>query len=139
MYSDDFIATYRGILEDNNMSDGALYKNIKGRVKGLRVEISIEDYWKWLENGRAPGKRPPMSAIEKWIANKRITPFPDSSGKIPTDRSLAYIIARSIGENGLPARGFFSKANDQTFEEYREDITIAATQDIERQIKVTLI
>ena len=63
------------------------------------VSFDLVDYWWYIENGRGPGKMPPISAIEKWIEVKPI--IPDSrTGKVPTTKQLAFLIARSIGEKG---------------------------------------
>lgn len=72
------------------------------------VSFDLVDYWWYIENGRGPGKMPPISAIErnsrvsaieKWIEVKPI--IPDSrTGKTPTTKQLAFLIARSIGEKG---------------------------------------
>lgn len=59
---------------------------------GLTI-FSTEKYFTVLETGRKPGKRPPISAIEEWIKNK-----PIASDINP--RSLAFLIARKIGEEG---------------------------------------
>ena len=67
------------------------------------VGFELEDYWKYVEYGRGPGKQPPIDAIEKWVKVKPIVP--DSrSGKIPTTRQVAYLIARKIGREGTPAQ-----------------------------------
>lgn len=57
------------------------------------IIFSTEKYFTVLETGRKPGKRPPISIIEKWIEDKPI--YGDISRK-----SLAFLIARSIGEKG---------------------------------------
>lgn len=46
--------------------------------------------------GRAAGKMPPISAIEKWIQLKGITPI---EAKMKTS-TLAYLIARKIAKEG---------------------------------------
>ncbi|MEW5675552.1 hypothetical protein ABGT15_04505 [Flavobacterium enshiense] len=46
--------------------------------------------------GRAAGKQPPISAIEKWIEAKGIKPIEDKM-KVST---LAYLIARKIAREG---------------------------------------
>ena len=65
------------------------------------IVFELEDYWKYVENGRPAGKQPPISAIEEWIRVKPI--IPDSrSGRIPDTRQLAYLISRKIGRDGTP-------------------------------------
>lgn len=59
---------------------------------GLTI-FSSEKYFTVLETGRKPGKMPPISAIEEWVKNK-----PIASDINP--RSLAFLIARKIGEEG---------------------------------------
>lgn len=59
---------------------------------GLTI-FSTEKYFTVLETGRGPGKRPPISDIEDWVKNK-----PIASDINP--RSLAFLIARKIGEEG---------------------------------------
>lgn len=76
--------------------------NVTGKMSqslGYRIDddgltiFSSEKYFTVLETGRAPGKRPPISAIEEWVRNK-----PIASDINP--RSLAFLIARKIGEEG---------------------------------------
>lgn len=61
-------------------------------VRGLTI-YSSKKYFTVLETGRKPGKRPPIDVIEKWIRDK-----PIASDISP--RSLAFLIARKIGEEG---------------------------------------
>lgn len=59
---------------------------------GLTI-FSSKKYFTVLETGRKPGKRPPIDVIEQWVRQKPIT-----SDISP--RSLAFLIARKIGEEG---------------------------------------
>jgi len=76
--------------------------NVTGKMSdslGYRVDengltiFSSEKYFTVLETGRKPGKMPPISAIEEWVRNK-----PVASELNP--KSLAFLIARKIGEEG---------------------------------------
>jgi hypothetical protein len=76
--------------------------NVTGRMSeslGYRIDedgltiFSSEKYFTVLETGRKPGKRPPISVIEQWIKDK-----PIASDINP--KSLAFLIARKIGEEG---------------------------------------
>ena len=73
-----------GKLKDSVRQD---IKNAVGRVYAL-------DYIYYLEKGRKPGKRPPAKAIEQWITDKGL--ILEGISK----KSLAYLIARKIGEEG---------------------------------------
>ena len=65
------------------------------------VYMNLAEYWKYIEYGRRPGKRPPINSILKWVRNKGITP---RGGIKMSQRSLAYVIAKKIGEFGIKPR-----------------------------------
>ena len=89
----------------------ALVADIAGEWKktasGLRSRWGTSlIYGKVVEEGRRPGRRPPPSeALEPWV--RRILRVPRSQVK-----SVSFIIARSIGKKGIPAKGMFSKSVD---------------------------
>lgn len=68
------------------------------------VTINLEDYWIYVENGRKPGRFPPIDKILEWIRIKPITPYSDSRGRLPTEEQLAFLIARKIAEQGTEGR-----------------------------------
>lgn len=74
----------------------------------LLVSFKLEDYWRYVEYGRGPGRMPPIDDIEKWVSVKikdQKPAVPDPiNGKIPDTRQLAYLIARKIGREGTPAQ-----------------------------------
>ena len=59
------------------------------------------DHALYVEKGRRPGKRPPMSAIQRWMAAKGIP------------SRAAFPIARAIGKRGIKGRPCFLKADVQ--------------------------
>lgn len=64
------------------------------------VTFYAPDYYKYIEEGRKAGKMPPQKPIQDWIKAKKILPRPDKDGKIPTIKTLAFLIARAIGKHG---------------------------------------
>lgn len=64
------------------------------------VTINLEDYWIYVENGRGPGKFPPIDKILEWVRIKPVIPYSDSRGRLPTEESLAFLIARKISREG---------------------------------------
>lgn len=76
-------------------ASGQWMDTLESRTKRLRGQIWGEDYTEVLEDGRKPGKFPPIKAIEQWILDKNIK----IEGKIKIS-SLAYLIARKIAKEG---------------------------------------
>ena len=69
----------------------------------LQISLNLEPYWRYVEYGRRPGKMPPIDAIAEWIRIKPVIPNP-VNGRVPDTRSLAFLIARKIGREGIPDR-----------------------------------
>ena len=88
---------------------------ITGTQSGYRLTVLMEDYWQYVEEGRKPGKMPPIKNIYEWIRYKR--PIQDkiqqSPDKIAATKSLAYVIARKIGQKGTKAQPFVTPSLKQ--------------------------
>lgn len=81
----------------------------------VRFVLKMADYYKFIEHGRSPNsKQPPTKPIEKFIRvrNLKLTPPKTLKGKAKSlsydkqVKSLAFIIARSIGKKGIKAKPF---------------------------------
>lgn len=81
-------------------SSGNLAESVRYEVSDGVLRIYAAHYIFQIENGRRPGKFPPISAIEKWIDEKPITIQPDDKGRILPKKSLAFLIARKISRQG---------------------------------------
>lgn len=90
----DFIAqkplTVYGVVNASGKLKNSVHFDIKDSV--MRVYALYYIYY--IEHGRKGGKRPPQKVIEQWIVDKGLI-LKDISVK-----SLAYLIARKIGEEG---------------------------------------
>ena len=107
------------LIRDNKIATGDLLNSaeyvITSENGSILVQLSLESYWKYVEHGRRPGKFPPPTAIIGWIQAKPVIPKPDSSGKLPTVRSLAYLIGRKIATEGIkPTNALAAAAEGQT-------------------------
>ena len=101
---------------------------------GFRIQIAMPDYYQYIDEGvsgaknntgisrfKYTSKMPPISAIRKFMLNRGIDPAKESnttSGKRRDDEAirngLAYVIARSIFENGVKPTNFYSNViNDK--------------------------
>ena len=143
-YAERFIELYRGRLEDRGYQDGKLYKTLNYSISNEGIDwvvtIHLEDYWKYIEDGRRPGaKMPPVEAIKKWIEYKKILPRPIQlkSGKtvIPSTQQLAFVIARSIGKNGIEARPIARETVDQLNNEFVSILKSSIQRDIHQYLE----
>lgn len=136
-FAQTIVSLYRDKIKQ--YSNGTLYRTLNYRITNgpddFSVTINLEDYWKYIENGRRPGaKMPPVSAIEKWIEVRRILPKPMTlkSGKqvVPSVKSLAYVIARSIGKKGIKPRPFMSKSIEEATELFKDKLMVSLREDV---------
>ena len=91
------------LIQSGHTASGNLAMNQKhyfvfdGRY--YRIYLQLEDYWKYLEYGTKP-HFPPVEKIAEWIRIKPVLPRPNAKGKLPTQKQLAFMIARSISIKG---------------------------------------
>ena len=91
------------LQETNHYASGNLALNQKHYFvfdnRYYRIYLQLEDYWKYLEYGTKP-HFPPIEKIAEWIRIKPVLPRPNAKGKLPTQKQLAFMIARSISVKG---------------------------------------
>lgn len=126
------------ILNNVNASDN-LYNSVKYMLdvdsKKFEVKLELADYWKYVENGRKPGKWPPISAIEKWIEIKPVLPRPMANGQLPTNKQLAFLIARKIGLEGIKPRPILNQSIKDVWDVMKEFLEEALAKDVETEWK----
>jgi hypothetical protein len=126
----------------NAVASGTLEKSLAYRlkIKGKSIDISIyakgkaSQYFLARENGRKPGKQPPVDAILDWMRIKPIKLRDKESGKFkkPTEalkRQVAFLIARKIGRDGIKGWHAFDYAMENIWEEYEAKIIDAFGKD----------
>ena len=149
-FGKQFIDAYRAGLDakDANASMG-LYNSLNFEIKigeqSIGLDILLNDYWKYLEYGCKgsaisypeayyPAHFPPTSAIEEWIRIKPVIPE-QRNGKLPTQKQLAFLIARSIHEKGIEPRFIFRDAGESVWEQLKDALEDAITKDVNNNIK----
>lgn len=108
---------------------GSVMFSVDHRGIQYKVILDLLSYWKYVEYGRRAGKMPPIQAIMDWIKVKPVIPR-EINGHLPTERQLAFLIARSIGENGIEGKHVLETANTKTQEQMIESIKQAFLEDI---------
>lgn len=130
---------YLTIAAKNRLpSNYAIREDIKFELsvgsKLYEINFSAPEYWKYINDGRRPGKQPPTDEIARWIKKRDITPLPGKNNKVPSINSLAYLIARKIGKYGTKGNKFYDLTIEEFEKEFSERIADAVTEDLSRHI-----
>ena len=117
-YAEKAKELYKRKLTDKGINASyKLLNSVKTTVKRnddeFIVSINLEDYWIYVENGRGPGKFPPIDKILEWIRVKPVTPYSDNRGRLPTEEQLAFLISRKIAEQGTDGRNVLYETVDE--------------------------
>lgn len=115
---------------------------VKQNGTSFSVQLSLADYWKYIEGGAmgkessprgATGKAhfPPMSAILQWIKVKPVLPRPDDNGNLPSPQQLAFLIGRKIYEHGIEPVPALAETAKETERNFRKKIQEAFFRDVE--------
>lgn len=151
---DEYQSEFKRILKaeissGDHVATGKMLNSIETELvinqQSLKVILKISDYARYVEEGRKPGKRPPIAPIELWIQSKGITPYPDKNGKIPTIKSLAYLISRSIGEKGTIKKykyqgsKMIAQTSEQVNEHYLPLIKQALQKDFDNMFSIQIL
>ena len=81
--------------EKDKSASGTLINTLKSeaKIEGNKavVQVFAEDYFRFVDQGRSPGRFPPLEPIRQWTRLKGIS------------EDAAFPIARKIAERGIPA------------------------------------
>lgn len=159
-FGEELVKAYRQGLDERNVhASNSLADSIRYEVRSgdrwMAVDISLIEYWKYVEYGRKAGKFPPLDSIEAWIKVKGIQPMTRTQasikrwtqhrgsirrndGGIPSIKSLAYLVGRKIATEGIQPRPILATAIDETLQRFDEAINEAITLDISDSIDIYL-
>lgn len=112
------------------------FTNVEGTT--MSVGLRLEEYWKYIEYGRKPGKFPPPDAILKWIEVKPVLPRPDANGRIPRPQQLAFLIGRKIATQGIEPTPIMAATVEELNDHFVPLITEALRKDIGENMAVIL-
>ena len=107
----------------------SIHYQLVEKSDSIEVEILSLDYLKYVDQGRKPGKQPPVSKIVPWIQHKGIR-MSSKSGKIMTVEQAAFVIARSIGKKGIGPTNVVKNSIDMVYNRRKDDLKKASIEDI---------
>lgn len=114
------------------------------------ITMTLNDYWKYIENDTPP-HFPPLNKILEWVNIKPILPRPDRNGRIPSPRSLAFLIGRAMAgdspnqallknpNGGTTGTHDLEKVKDGVIPWYKEKIAAALGHDMEHYIRKLVV
>lgn len=130
-----------------------LYNSIKYKLKesknSFQLELIMEDYGIFQDKGvsgvkkkyntpyKYTNKMPPPSKMDKWIVKRNLNGVRGKDGKFISRKSLQYMIARSIYNNGIKPSLFFTKPFEKAFKNIGKDLIEAYKLDVEKLLTTT--
>lgn len=121
-----------------------LTDSVKSKIvvngQAFEIYLNLQQYWKYIEEGRKPGKFPPVGAILNWISVKPILPRPDGSGNMERLRpkQLAFLIGRKIKEEGIDPFPALKTTQEELNRIYHDRLSAALANDIGKYVRKTL-
>ena len=137
-FTKDVAETCRGLLlRDGKNATGELISSIKPMTPELvngtfECSLSLAPHWKYVENGRRPGKFPPIDNILDWVKAKPQLARPNRlDRKEIAPKQLAFLVARKIANKGIQPGNQLEEAMDIVYARWKDRIDAAITADIE--------
>lgn len=132
-YGDEVLKVARKTLKDlGKIASGKLFKSLNYKINSSATSTQIKfggiEYLNEVEEGRAAGQEaPPTGKIMQWMQYKNI------EGK--NSKSAAFLIARSIGKNGIEPTHFMRNAIITTNDKFKKSLTKEMQQYFIKDIK----
>lgn len=122
-----------GLNETGAIASGELGESIAIDLKPSSFNITMLDYWVYVDEGRKAGKFPPISAIEKWLTypavQDRLTFGREDLFDDSNRSSLAYVIARKIANKGTKGNEFVTNVVESDLTDEMVNALADATAD----------
>ena len=122
-----------------------LYNSLSYKIDKNKVIFESEKYGEFIDKGvrganhdyaesqsspfRFRSKQPPSSVFDKWIKERGIKGRDKKTGRVITNKSLSFLIARSIKNKGIRATMFFTKPFEAGIDKYSDEMIEALLND----------
>lgn len=149
----------KNLTRQKKKASGSLYKNLSSdlevyRTGNFMLEFDLGTYGEFVDKGvsgtkkkyntpfrfgSGTGKKGGLrQGISKWIRQKGIKGRDKRSGRFISNKSLTYIISRSIYQKGLKPSLFFTRPFQNEYKKLSDDLVEAFGLDIDDFLKYTL-
>ena len=137
-FVDELIANYKYLLQrDKKVASSSLINSVKNNgvtIKNNEIQgnISIADYWKYVENGRRSGKFPPPNKIFDWAKQRSL---PRVKASVRERQSFSFLVGRKIAKEGIKPGNQLNEALEMTWHNLGDKINTAVGIDLEKYVK----
>lgn len=101
----------------------------------FELYFELPQYFPFAENGRRPGKMPPVNKILQWIEFKHLVPR-SNNGRVPTTKQLAFAISKHIALHGTEGKHLFEKTlDDPNLDNLADKLVELITAEFEKEIE----
>lgn len=100
----------------------------------FELYFNLPNYFPFSENGRRPGKMPPVNKILKWIEFKHLVPRSNNS-RVPTTVQLAFAISKHIAKYGTQGKHLLQETIDSTYNNLVDQLVNLITEQLEKEIE----
>ena len=100
----------------------------------FEIAFDLPQYFHFAENGRRPGKMPPVNKILQWIEFKHLVPR-SNNGRVPTTRQLAFAISKHIAKYGTQGKHLLQQTIDSTYDTLVDRLVEAIADKIENELE----
>lgn len=149
-FGSDFVSDLGKSLDRRKDASRDLRKSIKFRLRlqgdYFNFNLMMEDYYKWVDEGRKAGKGAPLGVIDGWLknpavisklglySNKKLTSGKGLKKKLNANsyvNSLSFLINRKIKTKGIKPTYFFTNVfEDGRVERLKKELVDYLKQDV---------
>ena len=121
---------------DTTDVNGVVSTGIKMNTYGEFIDKGVSGVKKkYKTEYKYTNKRPPASALDKWIVRRGIAPRDDKGRFIPR-KSIAWIISNSIFYNGIKPTLFLTKPFERYTKNMKQEIAFAFGEDVQKYVEI---
>lgn len=128
------------LIKDGHVATEDLINNINVVLQqgnsSVEVGLNLKDYWKYVEYDTKPhfppiGETPEDPGILRWVHVRRLADNARTyNGKLPTEKQLAYLIARKISREGTTGTHDLEQTIQQVNAQFEVKIADAIGEDL---------
>ena len=120
-YKDKIVSQLKDrIIQRDLLASKDLLNSINAETTDRSIIVSAIDYATYVDEGRGPGKKPPVNKILEWVESKNLT---SNNDKYKKHRDMAWAIANGIAKLGTIKRFDYQGGN---FIDYVTDNIVAS-------------